>query len=138
MFVDRFITNRYLRIDRTQDVEWGYAFDIHLNAVFPPLIIVHILQLFLYNGEISHIFRLVKYTIEQYLMCFIFAALINNNTFTARFLGNTFWFIAVIYYIYITFLGYASKLRMQNLDNTIYISSPLIVTCIYNYFHFRY
>ncbi|KYN17491.1 PREDICTED: protein unc-50 homolog [Trachymyrmex cornetzi] len=79
-----FITNRYLRIDRTQDVEWGYAFDIHLNAVFPPLVILHILQLFLYNG------------------------LINNDTFWGRFIGNTFWFISIGYYIYITFLGYAS------------------------------
>ncbi|XP_029155306.1 protein unc-50 homolog [Nylanderia fulva] len=79
-----FMTNRYLRIDRLQDVEWGYAFDIHLNAMFPSLIILHILQLFLYN------------------------ALINNDTFSARFIGNTFWFIAMIYYIYITFLGYAN------------------------------
>lgn len=51
----RFITNRYLRIDKTQDVEWGYAFDIHMNAVFPALIILHILQLFFYNGEIMYI-----------------------------------------------------------------------------------
>ena len=47
----RIITNRYLRIDKTQDVEWGYAFDIHLNAFFPPLVILHIVQLFFYNGK---------------------------------------------------------------------------------------
>lgn len=57
----RFITNRYLRIDRTQDVEWGYAFDIHMNAVFPPLIILHILQLFVYNGEIL---RLILFVVK--------------------------------------------------------------------------
>lgn len=78
------VANHYLRFDRTQDVEWGYAFDIHLNAFFPPLVILHILQLFLYEG------------------------LINYSTFSARFIGNTFWLIAVGYYIYITFLGYAS------------------------------
>ncbi|KAL0107854.1 hypothetical protein PUN28_014844 [Cardiocondyla obscurior] len=94
-----FISNRYFRIDKTQDVEWGYAFDIHLNAVFPPLIL-HILQLFIYN------------------------ALINNNTFSARFLGNTFWLIAISYYIYITFLGYAN---IEILHNTHLILSALPV-----------
>ncbi|XP_051174007.1 protein unc-50 homolog [Leptopilina boulardi] len=79
-----FVTNRYLRIDKTQDVEWGYCFDIHLNAFFPPLIILHFVQLFLYNGFIIH------------------------DGFSSRFLGNTFWMIAVSYYIYITFLGYAN------------------------------
>ncbi|XP_058796566.1 protein unc-50 homolog [Phymastichus coffea] len=79
-----FITNRYLRVDRSQDVEWGYAFDIHLNAFFPPLIILHFVQLFLYKILISH------------------------DYFLSRFVGNTFWLIAIAYYIYITFLGYAS------------------------------
>ncbi|XP_015108852.1 protein unc-50 homolog [Diachasma alloeum] len=79
-----FVTNRYLRSDHTQDVEWGYAFDIHLNAFFPPLVIVNFLQLFVYH------------------------AIINSDSFTARFFGNTFWLVAVSYYVYITFLGYTS------------------------------
>ncbi|CAG5076076.1 Similar to Unc50: Protein unc-50 homolog (Rattus norvegicus) [Cotesia congregata] len=50
-----FISNKYLRHDTTQDVEWGYAFDIHLNAFFPPLIILDTFQIFLYPGvEILH------------------------------------------------------------------------------------
>ncbi|KAK0161575.1 hypothetical protein PV327_010032 [Microctonus hyperodae] len=79
-----FVTNHHMRHDRSQDVEWGYAFDIHLNAFFPPLIILHMLQLFLYPS------------------------FINYDTFSARFLGNTFWLVSIAYYIYITFLGYAS------------------------------
>lgn len=35
--------------------------------------------------------------------------LINYDTFSSRFVGNTIWLIAVGYYIYITFLGYTSK-----------------------------
>ncbi|XP_032676062.1 protein unc-50 homolog [Odontomachus brunneus] len=97
-----FITNRYLRIDKIQDVEWGYAFDIHMNAVFPPLIILHILQLFVYN------------------------ALINGDTFSARFIGNTLWFIAIIYYIYITFLGYAS-IEILHKTHLILSTLPLIL-----------
>ena len=62
----RFTTNRYLRVDRTQDVEWGYSFDIHLNAFFPPLIILHFLQLFLYNGKHFLIIELIlKYYFER-------------------------------------------------------------------------
>ncbi|XP_006622277.2 protein unc-50 homolog, partial [Apis dorsata] len=101
----RFITNHYLRIDKTQDVEWGYAFDIHLNAFFPPLIILHIVQLFLYKG------------------------FINYDTFSSRFVGNTIWLIAVSYYIYITFLGYTS---MEIIHKTHMILSTLpIILLIY-------
>lgn len=93
-----FLGNRYLRVDKSQDVEWGYAFDIHLNACFPPLVILYIVQFFLYN------------------------AVINYDTLSARFLGNTIWLIACGYYIYITFLGYAS---VEILQKTHLILSPL-------------
>lgn len=33
------------------DVEWGYAFDVHLNAFYPLLVILHFLQLFFINRE---------------------------------------------------------------------------------------
>ena len=46
----RYISNRYLRTRNaeatSQSVEWGYAFDVHLNAFFPLLIILHVVQLF--------------------------------------------------------------------------------------------
>nr|CAI5848799.1 unnamed protein product [Callosobruchus analis] len=46
-----FILNRYCREkEEIQDVEWGYTFDIHLNAFFPPLVLLHFFQLFFYNG----------------------------------------------------------------------------------------
>jgi len=43
----RVVTNRYLIVQppRGQDVEWGYCFDIHLNAFFPLLMILHFFQL---------------------------------------------------------------------------------------------
>lgn len=80
------ITNRYLRNTHTDiDVEWGYAFDVHLNAFFPPLILLHFIQLFFYNW------------------------LISKEWFIPRLIGNTFWLLALGYYIYITFLGYNCK-----------------------------
>lgn len=49
----RFISNKYLlkHPGRDFDVEWGYAFDVHLNAFYPLLVILHFLQLFFINRE---------------------------------------------------------------------------------------
>lgn len=38
---------------RGQDVEWGYAFDVHLNAFFPLLMILHLFQLAFLSCEYS-------------------------------------------------------------------------------------
>ncbi|XP_013395265.1 protein unc-50 homolog [Lingula anatina] len=82
-----FVANRYLVAipNRGQEVEFGYAFDVHLNAFFPVLMILHVFQLpFLY---------------------FINA---NHQSFLSYFFGNTLWLVAVGYYVYITFLGYSA------------------------------
>lgn len=49
----RLISNQYLlkHPSRNFDVEWGYAFDVHLNAFYPLLVILHFLQLFFINRE---------------------------------------------------------------------------------------
>ena len=39
----------------SQDVEWGFCFDVHLNAFFPILVILHFLQLFVYHTLIGEI-----------------------------------------------------------------------------------
>lgn len=45
------ITNRFLRASQLDaDIEWGYSFDVHCNAFFPPLILLHFVQLFFYHG----------------------------------------------------------------------------------------
>lgn len=48
----RFIANKYLIKSnyKGQDVEWAYAFDVHLNAFVPMLVISNIFQLFFYDG----------------------------------------------------------------------------------------
>ncbi|XP_032242170.1 protein unc-50 homolog isoform X2 [Nematostella vectensis] len=101
------VTNRYLRIpstyNREQGVEWGYAFDVHLNAFFPLLIILHVVQLFF---------------------------IIDHPWFISRFIGNTLWLIALVYYVYITFLGYSA---LPFLKNTVTLLYPpvLIVGVVY-------
>ncbi|CAG2165015.1 unnamed protein product [Oppiella nova] len=96
-----FATNRYMRTSGTEDVEWGYAFDVHLNAFFPPLLILHVFQLFFYNVFIS----------EDY--------------FIARLFGNTLWMIAVTYYCYITFLGYSCLAIVKHTQTILYPLVPL-------------
>ncbi|XP_055607582.1 protein unc-50 homolog [Uranotaenia lowii] len=86
-----FVANRYLRESTADmDVEWGYAFDVHLNAFFPPLILLHFIQLFFYQALISH------------------------EWFVSTFIGNTIWLAALSYYIYITFLGYNVVPNLRN------------------------
>ncbi|CAJ0943296.1 unnamed protein product, partial [Mesorhabditis belari] len=101
-----FISNRWLRKVNDQDVEWGYCFDVHLNAFFPFLILVHV------------------------LLPLIYPPLINSPTFMARFFGNAVWFSAGIYYVYITFLGYTALPHLKNTHFFLYPMSFLFMMYI--------
>lgn len=101
------LSNRFLRrpgcAQAGQDVEWGYCFDVHLNAFLPLLLILHVLQTLLYHVLISH------------------------DWFISRLIGNSLWLLALGYYIYITFLGYSSLPILQNTRIFLY---PLTILCI--------
>ena len=62
-----YISNKFLlrNPNSNVDVEWAYCFDVHLNAFFPLLAILHVFQLpFLLsnnNLNISKINQLVNY-----------------------------------------------------------------------------
>ncbi|KAK0078245.1 hypothetical protein PV325_002777 [Microctonus aethiopoides] len=76
----QFVTNYHLRHDRSQDVEWGYAFDIHLNAFFPPLIILHMLQLFLYPSvDILHHTASILWALPIILILYIISLFAGFN-----------------------------------------------------------
>lgn len=55
-FYFRLVANKLLMKPnvRGEDVEWGYAFDVHLNAYFPALIILHVVQSMFYHGTFSN------------------------------------------------------------------------------------
>lgn len=103
-----FCCNRYLRIPTPygaeQRVEWAYAFDVHLNAFFPLLIVLHVIQLFCW--------QIITY---------------DSSWFVSRFLGNSLWLIALMYYIYITFLGYSALPFLQRTVVILYGCVPVIV-----------
>lgn len=48
----RYTANNFLMKSeiKNEDVEWAYAFDVHLNAYFPALMILHAVQFFFYHG----------------------------------------------------------------------------------------
>lgn len=91
---------------RGEDVEWGYAFDVHLNAYFPALIILHVVQFFFYHGTYFCQFFIV---IHHAHFLLVKVVLISQDWYSATFVGNTLWLIAVGYYVYINFLGYSCK-----------------------------
>lgn len=103
-----FLANNYLQNSSTnpQDVEWGFAFDIHLNAFFPVLILLHVVQLI------------------------FFLPVLNSESIVAVFLADTLWLVAIAYYIYITFLGYSA---LPFLKRTIVLLYPpsIVVFVIY-------
>lgn len=83
------VSNKFLREPNSENIEWGYSFDVHINAQFPPLIILHFVMLLFYK------------------------ILFSQEWFIARLLGNSLWLLATSYYIYITFLGYNCKLLLK-------------------------
>ncbi|XP_022815849.1 protein unc-50 homolog [Spodoptera litura] len=86
-----YVSNTYLRRDPDgPDVEWGYAFDVHINAFFPPLSLLHFFQIVFFENIL---FR------DGFLSCLV---------------SNTFWLASIIYYLYITFLGYSNLPMLQN------------------------
>jgi len=99
-----YVSNKLLKPNlRDQDVEWGFCFDVHLNAFIPILVILHFVQLFVYH------------------------AIIEREMFVATLLGNSLWLLALSYYIYITFLGYSS---LNMLTRTHYFLAPMTVLVV--------
>lgn len=104
-----------------QDVEWGFCFDVHLNAFFPPLILLHFFQFFFYNGIDIETLNCIVLTSHFFL-----TDIISHEWFISRLLGNTFWLVAVLYYMYITFLGYSS-LHILNRLHLLLTPLPLVL-----------
>jgi hypothetical protein len=97
-------SNRYLRTVSTNDVEWAYAFDVHLNSFVPLLIVLHGVQL-------------------------IFVSLIKQTWFISILVGNTFWLVSLSYYFYITFLGYSALNYLRK--TTIFLMPMVPIALIY-------
>jgi len=83
------LTNRFMlkpAARALEDVEWGFCFDVHLNAFFPVLFILHCVELSLIPFYTSASSSSVVLTVAADLL----------------------WLLALVYYVYISFLGYNS------------------------------
>eukprot|EP00049_Salpingoeca_infusionum_P000938 m.43784 g.43784 ORF g.43784 m.43784 type:complete len:250 (-) comp10795_c1_seq2:1240-1989(-) len=94
------VTNKFLKaaplahtVD--QSVDWSYAFDVHCNAFFPLLMLIHVIQL-------------------------VILKVIAQPWFLSALLANTLWLVALTYYIYVTFLGYSALPFLKNTGVLLY------------------
>eukprot|EP00040_Diaphanoeca_grandis_P020099 m.106702 g.106702 ORF g.106702 m.106702 type:complete len:251 (-) comp27746_c1_seq1:118-870(-) len=98
-----YISNKFLRAKNPhaveERVEWAYAFDVHCNAFFPVILIIHVLQIFLIK-------------------------VINHEYFVSALIADTLDLIAVCYYIYITFVGYSA---LPFLNRTVLLLYPMVL-----------
>lgn len=63
--------NRYLRQNANEaDVEWGYSFDVHMNAFFPPLVLLHFVQLIFFNSKLAFEVQWTKHSIRIFTILF--------------------------------------------------------------------
>ena len=82
-----------------QDVEWGFCFDVHLNAFFPILVILHFLQLFVYHTLIGEI-PTSQNSFESWINDFVS----ESDWFLSTLLGNSMWLVCLPWNINLTFL----------------------------------
>lgn len=104
------LSNKYLlrpSCRGVDDVEWGFAFDVHLNAFFPVLVILHFVQLFFWHAVIS------------------------GTGYGAAAFGNALWTASLGYYVYITFLGYSS---LKILHKTTVFLYPMVPVALFMLF----
>lgn len=83
-------------------VEWSYCFDVHLNAMFPLIIIVYTIQLIAWP-------------------------LLAHNNIASVIIANTIWSAALIYYIYLTFLGYTVLHSLENTMVLLYVGLGILL-----------
>ncbi|KAF2903983.1 hypothetical protein ILUMI_02193, partial [Ignelater luminosus] len=99
-----YVLNKCFHLKTNQKIEWRFAFDVHLNALFPALTLIQWCQLLVFTE-----------------------VLLYYDWFLIMLIGNTFWLIAVSYYIYITFLGYNS---LQVLKHATFLLIPLLISVL--------
>ncbi|OBZ85611.1 Protein unc-50 [Choanephora cucurbitarum] len=90
-----FISNHFLtqpihHYAVAQKVEWAYALDVHWNASLPVLLILNILQL-------------------------LFLPLLLKNYWASLLIGNIMYGIALIWYLFGTFLGFSGKCPLYHI-----------------------
>lgn len=114
IITNRFFVNKHNRVPHTDilsdssdslwlpEVEWGYAFDVHLNAFFPALLITGYLQL-------------------PFVYCEFFPPVF-CHTFESQIFILSYWYIGYFFHNWILYLPYVGK----NIQQFYFISRLLV------------
>ncbi|EDQ91693.1 uncharacterized protein MONBRDRAFT_19514 [Monosiga brevicollis MX1] len=101
-FSNRFLVAPAMSQYVEQTVELGYAFDVHCNAFFPVVLVLHCIQIALIS-------------------------VVSQPWFISVVLADTLWLLALVYYIYITFLGYSSLPFLHRTEIYLYPIAGVVV-----------
>lgn len=95
---------------RGYNVEWGYAFDVHLNAFTPMIVISHFSVLLFYHCKIIlDELESFRFFLLANVALFASTGFPYPEQFLPRLVSNSAWMLALCFYFYITFLGYKCK-----------------------------
>lgn len=90
-------------------VEWAYCFDVHLNAFFPFLLSVYVVQMLAWPCMLTD---LCLGEARPPLMSpppSLPPSVLSRANLISCLLSNALWSAGLLYYIYITFLGYTGE-----------------------------
>ncbi|EOR01718.1 Protein unc-50-like protein [Wallemia ichthyophaga EXF-994] len=103
LFANKFLTQTpTYTTTNSQSIEFRYAVDVHTNGYFVIVLIIYLIQLFLYP-------LLVK---DEWI-CTLF--------------GNTLYVVALLHYVHVTYLGYAALPSVNNSELILFLASVIIV-----------
>jgi len=128
-----YVSNRFLRTRSPhtveEAVEWAYCFDVHCNAFFPLLLVLHVLQILIIKSEFSIRRSDVPSAADVAPGRAPPCAVINTSYFVSTMAADTLWLVAVLYYVYITFVGYSA---LPFLHRTVLLLYPgLLAVAVY-------
>jgi hypothetical protein len=116
-----YLANKYLRQYHShsveQEVEWMYAFDVHTNGYICGFVLTHILQV---CPSLDSISLLTPSPPQYFLLPFLL-----NTTVLSCLASNLLYSIALLWYAYITHLGYRGQSPSLSIHLFLFHSSSL-------------
>jgi hypothetical protein len=104
----RWVANTYLKPQTSiafaveQEVEWGFAWDIHCNSFFGLFLMLHVVRAFVE----STCFGVVSIFLLASQLQFVLYPILSSSDLLPTILSNALYAAAFSYYCYITFLGF--------------------------------
>jgi hypothetical protein len=115
-----YVANKYLRQRHThsveQEVEWMYAFDVHINSYLCSFMLTHVLQVIAFemlcccnHNMCLMLLQIMTSVFLLYPQYFLLPILLSPSLLSSI-LANVLYGASIIWYAYITHLGYRGEL----------------------------